>query len=903
MKRLILLAAAAILASCAHEEQSPQAVTSAPGLHASIENDGQTKTVLDENNNVLWSAEDQIVAFMKYSLGTRYQIESGYEGKTSAYFYKISSSSSDKLGAGTELDHVVAYYPYAESVYIARSGSNYQIDVTLPAEQSYAADSFGNGASPMLAVSEDYDLNFRNVCGALRLKFKGTQRVKSVMIEGKNGEKLSGEATLTAYTDGKVPAIVMDREASTSVVLNCGSGVKLDTETVTEFIIALPPVTFSKGFIVTVTDVQNNVETIQTNNSYTVSRNVVLNMGVQTLKTVGGDYEEGDYMDADGINHGAGVNIDGVIWAPVNVGASSNTDYGDYFVWYDAHHACPEGWRMPSISELQKLGKNSTFAIVDGVNGRWLSGSSVSTNPKYAIFMPSAGDKNGNIQHGYCGAYWSMNSKSNARGSVYFMEFTQAESPKISSYIYTSQPLPVRCVRVQASEASASEKTIDGLTWSTKNVGATTPSESGNYYLYSNATEICPEGWRLPSREDFRALSQNYSERSALDGVEGYWLSGSKANSDSSNGIFMPLAGYQYMSNEDGTQISDSGGYYFTSTEVQYDHLHFLLDNNGVRLQFTNNTSRATPVRCVKGTYDGPEIVDTPGTNSTSIMIDGMKWSSRNVGAGSIEEYGNTYTWETAKYVCPEGWRLPTKMEMASVIEHSSWEAVDGVYGLMCAGSEPSIYNTSSIFLPATTAASKEGTYWTSSTNASGKPQALTFINCTVGSESATSKCAVRCVQDVEVPDDTPSGSGGTYTLTLDSWAMSTSVDNPNSNLYDGVYESTNRRDSSVGVMYIDIDGYEKFTLYVRCNTGDEADYDYMMISNLDQDITSSTDYKTVKAHTKGASSSGYLISNYTKIEYEGIDKGKHRIEIIYRKDDSDNGGANRGYVLIPKNQ
>lgn len=76
-----------------------------------------------------------------------------------------------------------------------------------------------------------------------------------------------------------------------------------------------------------------------------------------------------------------------------------------------------------------------------------------------------------------------------------------------------------------------------------------------------------------------------------------------------------------------------------------------------------------------------------------------------------------------------------------------------------------------------------------------------------------------------------------------------------------------------------------------------------MMISNLDQDITSSTDYKTVKAHTKGASSSGYLISNYTKIEYEGIDKGKHCIEIIYRKDDSDNGGANRGYVLIPKNQ
>lgn len=130
----------------------------------------------------------------------------------------------------------------------------------------------------MAAVSEYNDLIFRNVCGGIKLLFKGTDRIASIKIEGKNGEKLSGAAVVTAYTDETVPAIAMSDDASTSVTLNCGDGVLLNETTATEFIIALPPTSFVEGFDITVTDVYGETKFIETSKSNTVFRSSLLTM-------------------------------------------------------------------------------------------------------------------------------------------------------------------------------------------------------------------------------------------------------------------------------------------------------------------------------------------------------------------------------------------------------------------------------------------------------------------------------------------------------------------------------------------------------------------------------------------------------------------------------------------------
>ena len=180
----VLLAAFLSLAACQNIEQLVPEVTD-DVLSAQIEQDEVTKTVLGESNNILWSENDQIVAFMKTSYGHKYQIQPSFAGKTYADFSKVSSANGDDISAGMEWGHIVAYYPYAEEISCAKADDSYALDVELPAEQTYAENSFGNATFPMVAVSDDNDITFKNVCGGIKLLLKGTQKITSITIQCK----------------------------------------------------------------------------------------------------------------------------------------------------------------------------------------------------------------------------------------------------------------------------------------------------------------------------------------------------------------------------------------------------------------------------------------------------------------------------------------------------------------------------------------------------------------------------------------------------------------------------------------------------------------------------------------------------------------------------------------------
>jgi hypothetical protein len=143
------------------------------------------------------------------------------------------------------------------------------------------------------------------------------------------------------------------------------------------------------------------------------------------------------------------------------------------------------------------------------------------------------------------------------------------------------------------------------------------------------------------------------------------------------------------------------------------------------------------------------------------------------------------------------------------------------------------------------------------------------------------------------------------FTIDLNSnWQIS-SISNPDSTVYD-LYESYSNKgvNNSGAIMYIDIDGYENFEFYIRSFA--ESKYDYVMVSQLDKELTYSTSYSDttlVKAYTRGNQQSGTALSNYTKVTFSGIDGGSHRICIIYRKDSSTHSGDDRGYLLINRNQ
>ena len=283
MKKIFIFITLLTALSACNKEESSVSSQNTDIITAQIEQETDTKTYMDAYNNIRWSEGDQIVGFMKSSLGLKYRILPSSVGKTYASFENISDSNGN-INAGIEWDHNVVYYPYSDAVEVVKSGPNYILDVVLPSEQTYAPESFANGSMAMVAVSEDNNITFKNILGGIKLQLLGTQRVKSIKLEGKNNEKLSGAATVKAFSDESKPVITMASDASTSVTLNCGEGVQLNESRATDFIIALPPVVFSEGFTVTITDLDNKVYTLESSRTNTVIRSSLLIMPEQHIE-------------------------------------------------------------------------------------------------------------------------------------------------------------------------------------------------------------------------------------------------------------------------------------------------------------------------------------------------------------------------------------------------------------------------------------------------------------------------------------------------------------------------------------------------------------------------------------------------------------------------------------------
>ena len=598
-----MLAAAMSFAAC-QEVEAPLAEENV--LSAVIEQDETTKTEIDENNNILWSANDQIIAFMKSSYGHKYQVKSSFIGKSYADFSRISSAGGDDLSTGNEWDHNVAYYPYSSSVECLKSGSNYTLDVILPSEQTYAAKSFGNGSMTMVAVSENNNITFKNVLGGIKLQLRGTQKVKSIKLEGKNNEKLSGTATVTAYTDENKPAITMASGASTSVTLDCGSGVQLNESTATEFIIALPPVLFSKGFTVTVTDTASKTYTVETDKANTVLRSSILNMPTFKLGNNPSEEEPGD---------------DELIVPVVTVSLSSTSlklydgdtyqltatvkpkDATDKTVVWSSD--------MPSVATVDQSGH------VTGISAGTanISASVGGKVAKCTVTVSSLAD--------YIDEYGVNHGKGTAIGMAIWAPVNCGYHKDDFKYgkLYQWGRKYGQGYDGDATTPTIEEGGISAITGQHKsksNVFFTSTSELNYDWLYPQDIKLwnsgtdsdpvktendpCPEGWRVPTYAELDELNNNYSSWTTDDnGRSGRWFSGPNSYTASVPQVFFPAAGGRNYS-DGGANDRGSRGYYWPSrpNSNYVDYLDFYSSSVSMNRRYTRASGYS--VRCVQVT-------------------------------------------------------------------------------------------------------------------------------------------------------------------------------------------------------------------------------------------------------------------------------------------------------------
>ena len=609
-KSFIYIAALTLIAAC-NKVESPVPSQESSIITAQIEQEAATKTYMDAHNNIRWSEGDQVVAFMKSSYGHKYQLISSFAGKTYADF-SIVSSGGGNLSAGTELDHNIVYYPYSDAIEAEKSGSNYKLDVVLPSEQTYASESFGNGSMVMVAVSENNNITFRNVLGGMKLQLKGTQKVKSITLQGKNNEKLSGVATVTAYTDETKPAITMASGASTSVTLNCDGGVQLNESTATEFIIALPPVLFSKGFTVTVTDADGKNYTVGTDKANTVLRSSILTMPAFKLG------------EAPGEGSGEGL-VEIVLLDRTSLTMAPSTSYTfetDFEPYDAADKSLTWSSSAPSVASVDKNGV--VTALTDGtavISAVAVGGASASctvvviscTATVEIDYVDEYGINHGKgiaigntvwapVNCGYKAA--TADSKGFPYGKLYQWGRKYGQGYNSNDESYPSGDNLVEGPVM--SSVGHSEENKDKFYYNS--VSPYDWSKVQNDKMWNSGTDSspvkteydpCPEGWRVPTYAELDKLNNNYSSWETVGDQKCRYFCGDYTYLDNCPQVFFPAAGDR---GRDDGNAGDRGysGRYWSSRPYGTDANYLYFNSLGGVGMDSDDRAYGFSVRCVQ---------------------------------------------------------------------------------------------------------------------------------------------------------------------------------------------------------------------------------------------------------------------------------------------------------------
>lgn len=216
-----------------------------------------------------------------------------FRSKTNEKFVYNSASNEfekkDKLEKKEPLDANYGVMPYKGTTRVA----NGEVKMEFPSRQTYAANGVCFAENPMVGVSASAsttDMQFKNLGGYAVVKVYGTAVIKSIAIEGMNGETLAGTAMVAPEVDAD-PTFSITALPSKTVTVTAETPVELGltAEEATPFYLMVPPTTFEAGFIVILTDSYGNVrkknfKVDEENPAVSIARNEVVEIATIELK-------------------------------------------------------------------------------------------------------------------------------------------------------------------------------------------------------------------------------------------------------------------------------------------------------------------------------------------------------------------------------------------------------------------------------------------------------------------------------------------------------------------------------------------------------------------------------------------------------------------------------------------
>lgn len=157
----------------------------------------ETKTSLQDDNGVIWNANDAISVF---------------DGSGNRKFTTTEGGESVTFtGEAIEADSYIALYPYSED-------NNYndgKIYLTIPSEQQAVPGTFATGLNPSWAQTskDSKSFQFKNIAALIKINFPyEIPAAKKIILSAKGGETLTANYTLSVNEN----AVLSDIGGSTS---------------------------------------------------------------------------------------------------------------------------------------------------------------------------------------------------------------------------------------------------------------------------------------------------------------------------------------------------------------------------------------------------------------------------------------------------------------------------------------------------------------------------------------------------------------------------------------------------------------------------------------------------------------------------------------------------------------
>lgn len=233
-----------------------------------VSEDPATRTALADGYRVIWQEEDYV-----YINGSQYPVIPDPEDparaivenvpESSEYFASYTNSSQDAPDV-----YRVSYYSYPD----------------------YVEDTFGPKDNPMFAYSTTPVLQFRNLCGILRIGVTGTESLRQVSFTSNSEDDLNGyfKVDLNELRSGNMPEIFPFENYDTdypSKVLSWEyypeDGMMPITLAPTEptyLYFVLPPKNYQEGFTITMSDMEGNVAVKRMNAPVEIGRSKIVPM-------------------------------------------------------------------------------------------------------------------------------------------------------------------------------------------------------------------------------------------------------------------------------------------------------------------------------------------------------------------------------------------------------------------------------------------------------------------------------------------------------------------------------------------------------------------------------------------------------------------------------------------------